>query len=799
MRVLSRYERTAEAWSLGEAALARANEPADRDILLRAALAVTVAAGRFEAIASLVERLRSEEHASGVADAADPARRHINLANEVEILRSWTEAVQAIAAAGADRALGPTLDPAVIDASADRVEALAGDDLRASTIVRLARAKRAAALPITDRERASEVLGLFRSAIECATPAPHLVEAELEEAWIAALSLTRSLFPRAREDRLSDEEIAAEDAILASLPESAIAVGVRAARESRSDRRGDLVEAICAASAARPMEVGLLREAVRGLATARSVGEAIALLDERLDRSPAVPEVWQLWTERAIEAGLAEVALERLNRHAATEEPDADPIGAVLRVLPLRALGRESEAAAAEERALERRLPTQRTQMLRVARAIDRAAAGGAHGEAVELLWTLAEELRPSGGESGDAADDGAIRGRIAALDLALRLPSSEDPGGTTDPSDRARLIRRFAEDILTSADRPGVIETIGPAPMIRAAGMLALVVDDLGGDAGGAEDASTQRAAIASRAVALQARTRAELDAPGALPWLTIAQAFADAGRHAAGSDFLAALATSEVRMRPNAAARIATACFALDAAAGGRAERSIALLDLSRARGVRPFAGPERVVDRDADEVYLLAGLYAMVHDQAGARAILKEALRRDPQHAMSMNNLGWDRLEAGEQGDAVITLIEGAYAGRPDDAAILDSIGWLRYKQGRIDEAVELLTRAIAITEGETSLEILDHFGDAAWRHGQRDAARNAWREVVRQAESTYAKEVIVGRLPDYERREHGVVVIDAAALWQRVYGTPRDRARAKLDAIEAGGDPTVADIW
>ncbi len=828
MRVLSRFNRTAEAWALGDDALAASRggqrtDPDARALLLRARLAVAVAAGRFGQGAGGTTALIAELRADTADSAADAATTRRALANEIEILRSLLEAAR-LDAADAREARAPgdarsAAESGPLDTSIERILALGAGEPRARAMALLARASIAAMAPIADRGRAESVLGLFREAIDAGAADPGAVEAELEQAWIAALSLTRSLAPRSAGGEPSDAEREAESAILKQIPGTAIALGVRAARHSRGGSSGsgegdarrepavDLIELVCAASAARPTDGGLLREAVRGLTTARGPSEALALLDQRLERAPAAADLWELWTETAIEAGLAEDALARLSRHLG--EGGDDPIGEALVARPLRALGREEEAAAAEERAITRRLPTPRTRL----EAIRQSLARGATGEAVERLWSFADELAEAGRAPTDDGSFDAARfaARERALELAFRLPGDADPSGSTDRTDRARLIRRLAGDLLADADHLHGAMPGGVAGLVRAAGILALVQEDLPADpndappdaVGADAPPASERARLASVAVALQARAGGDIDGEAIQPWLEVAQAFADAGRFASGSDFIRALATSDLRMRPSAAARLATASFALDAAAGGRADRSIALLDLVRSRGVRPFAGRDRVVDRDVDELYLLASLYAMVLDHAGARTILEESLRRDPQHAMSMNNLGWELLEASvvppKELDTIVALLEGAHAARPDDGAILDSLGWLRYKQGRIDEAFTLLKRAIEVTEGETSLEILDHFGDAAWRRGDREAARQAWNAVVRGADTDYAEPVIVGRLPDYERREHGVRVIDAARLWQRVYGAPRDRARAKLAALDAGEDPPVAPIW
>lgn len=74
--------------------------------------------------------------------------------------------------------------------------------------------------------------------------------------------------------------------------------------------------------------------------------------------------------------------------------------------------------------------------------------------------------------------------------------------------------------------------------------------------------------------------------------------------------------------------------------------------------------------------------------------AEAILRELLAEDPRNPSLQNALGFALLESGRHQGEAERLLESAHAAAPANAAILDSLGWLRYRQGNYPAARELL---------------------------------------------------------------------------------------------------------
>jgi tetratricopeptide (TPR) repeat protein len=69
----------------------------------------------------------------------------------------------------------------------------------------------------------------------------------------------------------------------------------------------------------------------------------------------------------------------------------------------------------------------------------------------------------------------------------------------------------------------------------------------------------------------------------------------------------------------------------------------------------------------------------------------------------------------------------LVEKAFLLAPDDAAIIDSMGWGHYRLGNLDKSAEFLRRAYS---SNPDPEIAAHLGEVLWKRGDKDGARKVW---------------------------------------------------------------------
>ncbi len=105
---------------------------------------------------------------------------------------------------------------------------------------------------------------------------------------------------------------------------------------------------------------------------------------------------------------------------------------------------------------------------------------------------------------------------------------------------------------------------------------------------------------------------------------------------------------------------------------------------------------------------------------------RTVMK--LRPDNPHAY--NALGYSLADRNLRLKEALALVEKALALEPDNAAIIDSLGWTHYRLGNLAKAAELLQRAQQL---QPEAEILVHFGEVLWAQGKHEEAKKVWRDA------------------------------------------------------------------
>lgn len=113
-------------------------------------------------------------------------------------------------------------------------------------------------------------------------------------------------------------------------------------------------------------------------------------------------------------------------------------------------------------------------------------------------------------------------------------------------------------------------------------------------------------------------------------------------------------------------------------------------------------------------------------------GAEADFKRALELYPDQPSVLNYLGYSYIDRNENLDDALKMIEKAAAERPDDGAIIDSLGWGLYRLGRYDEAVVQMERAVELMPVDAVVN--DHLGDVYWAVGRTREAEFQWRRAL-----------------------------------------------------------------
>jgi len=139
--------------------------------------------------------------------------------------------------------------------------------------------------------------------------------------------------------------------------------------------------------------------------------------------------------------------------------------------------------------------------------------------------------------------------------------------------------------------------------------------------------------------------------------------------------------------------------------------------------------------------------AGTRALVADawfNAGAQAERRQEIERaeryllraigiDPEHAAALNYLGYTWADGDRNLDEALDLLQRAVAQDPENGSYQDSLGWVYYRLGRLQEAREHLLNAVNYEADDPTIR--DHLGDLEQEAGHLDLALSYWRESLK----------------------------------------------------------------
>jgi len=136
-------------------------------------------------------------------------------------------------------------------------------------------------------------------------------------------------------------------------------------------------------------------------------------------------------------------------------------------------------------------------------------------------------------------------------------------------------------------------------------------------------------------------------------------------------------------------------------------------------------------RLAPQDVRARCALAGVYDKLGQLDEAINMLEVNLTIAPDDADSLNALGYFYAEKSVQLGEAEKLVRRALSQKPDNGAYLDSLGWVFFKQGKLDEAQKVLTEAAGATSDPV---IYEHLGDVYLKQDQVEQAARWWERAL-----------------------------------------------------------------
>lgn len=131
------------------------------------------------------------------------------------------------------------------------------------------------------------------------------------------------------------------------------------------------------------------------------------------------------------------------------------------------------------------------------------------------------------------------------------------------------------------------------------------------------------------------------------------------------------------------------------------------------------------------DTDLMYDLAMMAEKLGRFEQMEKLLRDIMAQQPENQNAYNALGYSLADRGVRLDEAHQLVSKALELAPNDPFISDSLGWVEFKRGRLQEAIQILDKAF---QSKPDPEIAAHLGEVLWVSGQRSRATAVWKQGV-----------------------------------------------------------------
>lgn len=140
-----------------------------------------------------------------------------------------------------------------------------------------------------------------------------------------------------------------------------------------------------------------------------------------------------------------------------------------------------------------------------------------------------------------------------------------------------------------------------------------------------------------------------------------------------------------------------------------------------------------------------YELSNIYSLKGEHEKSEEQLRLILEVDPEAPLANNNLGYQMADRNINLDEAERLIRRAIdmdrsirketGEEGDNAAYIDSLGWVLFRKGKLDEAREWLEKAVTLPDGNDDPTVWDHLGDVYAKLGLSQKAREVWTKSLK----------------------------------------------------------------
>jgi len=163
------------------------------------------------------------------------------------------------------------------------------------------------------------------------------------------------------------------------------------------------------------------------------------------------------------------------------------------------------------------------------------------------------------------------------------------------------------------------------------------------------------------------------------------------------------------------------------------------------------------ENLAKSDEDKVQVLFLRGAMFERQkkyTESEAEFRKVLAINPNHAATLNYLGYMMADRGVHLDEARDMIVKALNRAPNTAAYLDSLGWVLFRLNKLPEAEETLRQAIESMSRDATVH--DHLGEVYLREGKIKQAVEQFQSSVKEWQTSSPSDMDHGEMAKVQKK-------------------------------------------
>ncbi|HEX7415618.1 MAG TPA: tetratricopeptide repeat protein, partial [Smithellaceae bacterium] len=138
-------------------------------------------------------------------------------------------------------------------------------------------------------------------------------------------------------------------------------------------------------------------------------------------------------------------------------------------------------------------------------------------------------------------------------------------------------------------------------------------------------------------------------------------------------------------------------------------------------------------KIASQDADLHYALGVIYEKTNRFPESIKEMEMVLRLDPDNAEALNFIGYSYADRGMNLEEAEKMIIKALKIKPDNGYIIDSLGWVHFKQNKMDSAVKHLKQALELLPDDVN--ITEHLGDVYVKIGKFKEAQEIYQKALK----------------------------------------------------------------